>query len=321
MATSYSVIAVGPAPGSSLARKLQSEISAVIAQIETRMSIFEPESDISRFNASSTTEWFPVAPETAEVVEMSIEVSRETGGAFDATVEPAVELWGFGAGNQAPPMLSSSPKPEAVAHIDYRRLAVRNSPPALRKSEPHIRLDLSGIAKGYAVDRVAMMLDDFKVHNYMVEIGGEVRTAGFNADGSSWSIGIEAPPGSHLDRILRVTQIAVATSGDYRNAFISDGRRISHIIDPKTGIPAGHDGASVTVVGKQCTRVDARSTALAVLGPDKGYDLAVEKGWAAYFLLRRDSAWSSRTTPAFAVFLNQKPDLHPDNDQESVELN
>lgn len=319
MATSYSITAVGPSPGSELARKLQGDIAAVIARIETRMSIFEPESDISRFNASATTDWIAVAPETAEVVGISIDISRETGGAFDATVEPAVEMWGFGAGDYAAPIAALSPESDVVDQIDYQKLSVRSSPPALRKSDPRIRLDLSGIAKGYAVDRVGRLLDDLNVSNYLIEIGGEVRTSGSNANGSSWTIGIEAPTGSNLDRILHVKEIAAATSGDYRISFTSDGTRTSHIIDPTEGTPVRHAGASVTVVGEQCARTDALATALAVLGPDKGYDLAVEKGWAAYFLLRTDSGWDSRITPSFAILLSEKPDLRPDNGLESVD--
>lgn len=295
-------------PGSPPAGKLQADIAAAIARIETRMSIFDPESDISRFNAFQNNDWFPVAPETAEVAEMSIGISRETGGAFDVTVEPAVQSWGFGPRDPASKTATAKPKPETAAPIDYRKLEVRRSPPSLRKSDPRIRVDLSAIAKGYAVDRVARLLEDRDVHNYMVEIGGELRTAGVNANGSSWTIGIEAPRESHLDRILHVTESAVATSGNYRNAYLSNGKRITHIIDPKTGIPISHAGASVTVVGRQCARVDALATALAVLGPDKGFNLAVEKGWAAYFILRRDSGWKSRMTPAFAAPSNRTPE-------------
>ena len=171
-----------------------------------------------------------------------------------------------------------------------------------------------------AVDLARLLLDDFGISDYMIEIGGEVRTAGFSANGSSWTIGIEAPTGSNLDRILHVKEIAVATSGDYRNVFISEGKRISHIIDPKEGIPVRHAGASVTVVGEQCARTDALATALAVLGPDKGYDLAVQQGWAAYFILRGDPDWTSRTTPAFAALLDQKSDTSLQSDWVSEDL-
>jgi len=306
MATSYSVVAIGPEPDSLVSRKLQADVGAIIAQIESCMSVFEPESDISRFNASSTTDWFPVVQETADIIALSLEISRETSGAFDISVGHAVEMWGFGAGDPAETAPSASSNLKKIAHIDYQKLDVRHSPPAIRKSEPDIRLDLSGIAKGYAVDRVAVIFEDRGIDRYMVEIGGEIRTAGLNMDGAPWTIGIAAPAESHLDPVLHLTDAAAATSGDYRNFRISGGQRVTHIINPETGAPIHHESASVTVIDKECARADGLSTALAVLGPEKGYDLAMEKGWAVYFILRQDSEWKHRMTPAFKSHL--KPD-------------
>lgn len=304
MATSYSVTAIGPVPGSVFARKLHAQVAAVIARIESKTSIFEPQSDISRFNASSSTDWFPVSTEAVEVVGISMEMSQVTDGAFDITVGRAVEKWGFGPHNVAAPTRSLNPTPQSVSHIDYRKLVVRSLPPALRKSDPHIRIDLSGIAKGYAVDRVAETLEAENIHRYIVEIGGELRTAGMKADRSLWKIGVAAPAGSRLDMILHVTDIAVATSGDYRNVYLSNGRRLSHIINPGTGTPISNSVASVTVVDKECARADALATALAVLGSDKGHNLGVRKGWATYFILRGNSGWTFKATPAFAALLN-----------------
>jgi len=308
MATSYSVVVIGPASGSPVARKLQADIAALIAHVESRTSVFEPESDISRFNTSSTTGWFPVAEETADVVGIALEISRETGGAFDITVGRAVEMWGFGAGDPAESVSSASSNIKNIAQIDYQNLQVRHTPPAIRKSAPGIQLDLSGIAKGYAVDRVAAIIDDLGFDRYMVEIGGEIRTAGLNIYNTPWNIGIETPAESGLDPVIHLTDAAVATSGDYRNSHISRERRLSHFIDPRIGIPTPYIGLSITVVGNECARVDAIATALAVLGPEKGYDLAVEKNWKVYFIFRHEDVWKEQATIAFKPLLD--PDFH-----------
>jgi len=307
MATSYSVVIVGLEPDSVIAKQLQMDTAAVIARIESLMSIFEPESDISRFNASSTTDWFPVAEETAEVVGIALEMSRETDGAFDITVGRSVETWGFGAADPAESDTYEKANLSSTALIGYRNMDVRYAPPALRKTVTGIHLDLSGIAKGYAVDRVAALIEDQGFDRYMVEIGGEISTAGLNMDNVPWEIGIEAPAESDLDPVAHLTDAAVATSGDYRNFLVSGERRLSHFIDPKTGVPTDPAGLSVTVVGNECARVDAIATALAVLGPEKGYDLAVEKNWKAYFIYRHGDEWKDRATIAF------EPLFHPDS--------
>jgi thiamine biosynthesis lipoprotein len=307
MATSYSVVVVGLEPDSVIAKQLRMDTAAMIARIESCMSIFEPESDISRFNASSATDWFPVAQETADVVGIALEMSHETGGIFDITVGRAVETWGLGSEDSSGPVVSESMNLSDDALIGYQKVDVRNFPPALRKTAPGIRLDLSGIAKGYAVDRVADIIEDFGLDRYRVEIGGEVRTAGLNMQNAPWKIGIEAPAESGLDPVIHLTDAAVATSGDYRNFLVSGEKRLSHFIDPRTGIPTDPAGLSVTVVGNECARVDAIATALAVLGPEKGYDLAVKKNWKVYFIYRYGDEWKDRATIVF------EPLFHPDS--------
>lgn len=306
MATTYSVVVVGLEPDSAIAKQLRMDTASVIARIESLMSIFEPESDISRFNASSTTEWFPVAPETADVVGIARQMSHETGGVFDITVGQAVEVWRDTADTPEPDASGSRKYPDTDL-IDYQYLDVRYSPPALRKSKPDIQLDLSGIAKGYAVDRVAATIEDSGLDRYMVEIGGEMRAAGLNMDSVPWKIGIEAPAESDLDPVIYLSDTAVATSGDYRNSHVSGGRRLSHFIDPETSIPTDYRGLSVTVAGNECARVDAIATALAVLGPGKGYDLAVEKNWKVYFIYRNGDAWKDRSTIAFEQLFHPDP--------------
>ena len=296
MATTYSIVIPGVHPDSETAEKLRTEIPTAIAQIENSISIFEPESEISRFNATSKTDWFPLSLETVEIVETSLEISRETGGAFDITVGSAVEFWGFGPDEPPQSMKSGQSNLTVSAPIGYQQIEVCFSPPALRKSMPDTRLDLSGIAKGYAVDRVAMIIESYNLHNYKVDIGGDLRTAGLNADGVYWKIGIASPAQSDLEPVLQLMDTAVATSGDYRNFREWDNKRLSHFIDPKTGRPIEQKGLSVTVADDQCIRADALATAMAVLGPDKGFDLANEKNWKVYFIYFQDNTWLEQAT-------------------------
>ncbi|MEJ2110172.1 MAG: FAD:protein FMN transferase [Acidobacteriota bacterium] len=308
MATTYSIVVPGVHSDSETAEKLRTEIPAAIAQIENSISIFEPESEISRFNATSTTDWFPVSEETAGLVETSLEISRETGGAFDITVGSAVELWGFGPDKPTQSMKSEQSSSTVSVPISYQKLELRFSPPALRKSLPDMQLDLSGIAKGYAVDRVAMIIGSYNLHNYKVDIGGDLRTAGLNADETYWKIGIAAPVQSTLEPVLQLTDTAVATSGDYRNFRQWNNQRLSHFIDPKTGKPTEQKGLSVTVVDDQCVRADALATAMAVLGSDKGYVLAAEKNWKVYFIYFQDGTWFEQATAAInPLFITSTP--------------
>ena len=174
----------------------------------------------------------------------------------------------------------------------------------IRKSRPAVQSDLSALAKGYAVDRVAVLLDSGGdvIEGYLVEVGGEVRTRGRNEDGRPWRVGIERPvdgPPS-IQRVLELTDAALATSGDYRNFFEHEGRRYSHTIDPRTGYPVDHGLASVSVVADSCVRADALATALEVLGPEEGFALAQEQGWAVFLITRQaDGTLTEQTTPEF----------------------
>ncbi len=236
-------------------QKIQQAIDGRLAEINSRMSTYDPESELSRFNASRSTEWFPVSAETAKVVAAALDIAQRTGGAFDPTVGPVVNLWGFGpAGRRkAPP--SDDEIQTALAQVGYQAIHVQSDPPALRKTNPEAYLDLSAIAKGYAADEVVRLLCPNTKYNTlaaMVEIGGEVRTHGTKSkrDGTPWRLGIERPD-SDARLITKVVEIdngdALATSGDYRNFFEHQGRRYSHTIDPATGRPVEHRLATATV--------------------------------------------------------------------------
>ena len=302
MGTTYTVKVVSTSAGDK-SEVLAAEIDAALAEINQQMSTYLADSELTLFNRSDGLEWTEVSPATAEVVRVAREISAETDGAFDPTVSPWVELWGFGSD----PRQNSSPAPEEIAEIQgrigARRLESRNEPPALRRLDVGVQLDLSGIAKGYAVDVLAGILESHSVQGYMIEIGGEVRAAGVNANGRRWKIGIETPTVDQrgIGQVVELRDTSLATSGDYRNFFVEDGKRYSHIIDPRTGYPIDHGLVSVSVIEGKCIRADAVATALMVMGPEQGFDFASQHEIAALFwVLNRDGEFEQKMTPSFS---------------------
>jgi thiamine biosynthesis lipoprotein len=283
------------------AADLQQDIEASLAHVERMMSTYMPDSEISRFNQNATTDWFKVSHEFCFSVDEALALSTLTDGSFDITVGPLVNLWGFGPGDiiQEPP---ADEKISAVmASVGYEHLQADCARPALKKDIAGLFLDMSAFGKGFAVDRVADRLEDAGFHDYLVEIGGELRLAGHNASGEKWAIGIEVPlvDQRRPHTVVHLTDTAVATSGDYRNYFEVDGERFSHTIDTRTGRPVTHSLASVTVIDDSAYRADALATALLVMGPDKGMELAAREDLAVLFLLRSDAGIDERATPAF----------------------
>ncbi|MBX3438354.1 MAG: FAD:protein FMN transferase, partial [Planctomycetaceae bacterium] len=266
-----------------------------------QMSLWRNDSELTQFNQSKSLEWMAVSPETARVVAAAIEISRATQGAFDPTVSPLVRLWNFGPDVERRQIPTDAELAEARRHVGTELLEVRLSPPALKKLDPDLHLDLNAIAKGDAVDRVADLLDTLSPGGYMVEIGGEMRTRGTKENGAPWSIGIEAPMADRrvVHSIVPLRDAALATSGNYRNFVEVDGQRISHTIDPRTGRPASHDLASVSVIAADCMTADAWATALMVLGPDEGLSLAESNQVEALFLVWTGDRLEERTTSGF----------------------
>ena len=202
------------------------------------------------------------------------------------------------------------PPPEEVkaaqARVGYQRVHADCARPAIRKDRPDVYIDLSAWAKGYAVDRVAVLLDELGIESYLVELGGELRMRGRNAEGEPWSVAIEKPAynGRDVRMVIRLTDHAVSTSGDYRNYFVYEGKRYSHLIDGRKGGPVTHNLASVTVVTDRATLADAMATALLVLGPEEGMALARRENVASYFQLRLEEGFAERMSPAFEDLVN-----------------
>lgn len=304
MGTSYSVQLVA-VPPSLDQDALQQDVDSLLAQVNDMMSTYQPDSELSRFNAMWSTDWFPVSHELARVVAEAQRISALSDGAFDVTVGPLVNLWGFGPPRQEDRLPRQSEIDAALAKAGHAKLQVRLDPPALRKQQPDLYVDLSAIAKGYAVDRVAELLAGQGIANALVEIGGELHARGHNSRDQAWRIAVERPDPSarRVFRVLSLREMGMATSGDYRNFFELDGKRYSHTIDPATGRPVMHNLASVTMCAESTMQADAWATALLVLGPERGFEVAQEKGLAALLISRDGETLNARWTDAFQALV------------------
>lgn len=301
MGTTYTVRVPNPPPEIT-AHELRSIIDTELERVDRSMSGYRADSEIARFNTSQSTDWFEVSEELAQVVIAALEISEQSGGAFDVTVAPLVRVWGFGPGGEQPPSTPDASVLQAArAQIGYRKLHARLQPAALRKDEPSLTVDLNGIAPGFAVDLIAQRFDEARVQHYMIDIGGEVRMRGFSERGDKWRIAVERPVDSEPVpfRILGLTDTSVTTSGEYRRFYIRDGRRYSHTIDPRTGEPVGHALASVVVAHPKAAYADAWATAFNVLGATEGAEIAERLRIPAMFLEFEGDEITARSTAGF----------------------
>jgi len=298
--TTYSIVAYN-LPDSLDAQKMQQGVEQVVAGVNSVMSLFNPGSELSRFNAYKGEDWFQVSKELAVVVRTAKTISLLTGGAFDITVAPLVNLWGFGPDGRPEKIPSEQQIAEAQSGIGFDFVQVRIDPPALKKVKPGITIDLAAIAKGYCVDAVADWLEQNGVSDFMVEIGGEIRTGGSKPGKTPWLIGVEKPTsgGRAVQAVIELSGRAMATSGDYRNYYEADGKRYSHIIDPVSGKPVSHSLVSVSVVEDSCTMADALATGLMVLGPEQGIKLAEKHKLSAFFIVKTADGFAETSTGRF----------------------
>jgi thiamine biosynthesis lipoprotein len=261
---------------------IQSQIDVCLADINRQMSTWDPNSEISQFNKSESTDWFAVSPEFAMVVAESIRIHALTNGAFDPTVAPLIDLWGFGAKRP-----KSFPKQEEIdaakSKTGMQFIEARPEPSAIKRTRPSITLNLSAIAKGHGVDRVSELLTSLGYPSHVVDIGGEDRTGIPKSTGEKWRLGVESPFGN-LQRVIECTEQSVATSGDYRNYFEIKGVRYSHAIDPTTGRPVENPPASVSVLNDSCMTADALATGLMVMGTEQGFQFAKKHRLSVLYL-------------------------------------
>lgn len=271
---------------------LQTAIEKKLAEVNRQMSNWDASSEVSRFNASKSVAPMKVSEGLAKVVSASRDINLASDGQFDITLGPVIEAWGFGAKNAGH---TSKPDAETIAtafkaaghskslHVDGTHL---------RKAHPETEIYLPSIGKGYGVDQMAEVVKSFGLTDFMVEIGGDIYVAGRNADNMKWQIGIETPD-SHTKtayQVASVSNLGMATSGDYRNYFEADGQRFSHIIDAHTGQPITHRTASVTVLAENTMLADAWATAMLVLGTERGLEIANQRDLAVLFIDRDANA-------------------------------
>jgi thiamine biosynthesis lipoprotein len=304
MGSYYSIVV--DSPGDTSRETLQQQIEADLREINRQMSTWDRKSEISQFNDSESTDWVPVSPEFAFVTEQARIIHKQSGGAFDVTLAPVIDLWGFGVRRKR-----RVPAPEeiqqALSQTGMDALTVRLEPPALKKTRPNLRLNLSALAPGYAVDRIVGTLERQGLLSYVVDISGEVRAGRAKSSGAKWKLGVESPRGG-IHKVLEFTERSVATSGDYRNYFQVDGKRYSHVIDPKTGRPVDHPPDCVSVIHSSSMVADAWATTMMVLGADRGLQVAQEQQLEAMFLTVNSAGeLIERSTPFFQAVPVHQP--------------
>ncbi|HAS61739.1 MAG TPA: FAD:protein FMN transferase ApbE [Vibrio sp.] len=304
MGTTYNVKYIEQ-EGIPSAQVLQTEIDRLLEQVNDQMSTYRKDSELSRFNQHQTSEPFEVSSQTATVVKEAMRLNGLTLGALDVTVGPLVNLWGFGPEARPDVVPTDEELAARKANIGIEHLSIDGN--TLSKDIPNLYVDLSTIAKGWGVDVVADYLQAEGINNYMVEVGGEMRLKGLNREGIAWRIAIEKPTVNerNIQEIIEPGDMAVATSGDYRNYFESDGVRYSHIIDPKTGKPINHKVVSVTVLDKSSMTADGLATGLMVLGEERGMRIANENNIPVFMIVKTEDGFKELASEAYKPFINK----------------
>ncbi|WP_194437512.1 FAD:protein FMN transferase [Vibrio fluminensis] len=284
---------------------IQTEVDRLLEEVNDQMSTYRQDSELSRFNQHQSAEPFTVSPQTATVVKEAIRLNGLTLGALDVTVGPLVNLWGFGPEARPDVVPSDEELAARRANIGIEHLSVDGT--QLTKDIPNLYVDLSTIAKGWGVDVVANYLQAEGIQNYMVEVGGEMRLKGLNREGVAWRIAIEKPTvdSRGIQEIIEPGDMAVATSGDYRNYFESDGVRYSHIIDPQTGKPINHKVVSVTVLDKSSMTADGLATGLMVLGEERGMQIANDNNIPVFMIVKTKDGFKELASEAYKPFINK----------------
>ena len=281
------------------ARAIQIEIDKRLEQVNNLMSTYRPGSELSRFNKVEQS--LTVSDAMRDVVKTALAIFKQTDGAYDVTVGPLVNLWGFGPDKRPDRVPSQALINEKMQLVGSQYLSVEGN--RLSKSMPELYLDLSSIAKGYGVDFIAEYLQQLGINNYLVDIGGELRVQGSKPGSEQWTLAIERPvAGQNVQRLIHIGDNGIATSGDYRNYFEFDGIRYSHTINPKTGKPIKHKLASVTVIDKSCMLADGFATAISVLGPEAGLAFAKKQHLAVFLLVKEGDDFNEYYTSEFEPY-------------------
>ena len=303
MGTTYS-IKIKTADAVVNQEKIRADIEKILLEINQKMSTYIVDSELSVINFSNSLDSNLISDDLFKVISHANTISKTTNGAFDITVGPLVNLWGFGPDKSEHKIPSNEEIELIKKNIGYKKIYLNKETTSIKKLHPDLYVDLSGIAKGFAVDKIALYLNSYNLENYLVEIGGELIAKGTNEDNEVWQIGIENP-NNNLAKIIGLKDIAMATSGDYRNYFEKNGVRYSHTINPNTGKPIKHKLASVTVLDKTAMNADALATAFMVLGPAKTIELANELKIGVYLIIKNDENFYEEYNEYFEPFISK----------------
>ena len=303
MGTSYHITVVADQPGTT---DLEEQVVSILTAVDLSMSTYKEVSELSRFNRLAVSQPMEISEGLHQVLSISQHVWEQTEGAFDPTVGPLVDLWGFGPAPTLDHIPAQGEIDQAVALVGFEHLLLEAE---IAQKTKRVAIDLSAVAKGFAVDNIADFLEEQAQTRYMVEVGGEMRVSGTNPNNQPWRVAIESPavPGqemiSQVNRIIPLQDMAIATSGDYRNYFEKDGKRYSHTIDPRTGRPITHNLASVTVLTERCAEADALATAFMVMGAEQTLTFADQRDLPVYMLVKQDNGFDAIYSQAFSEFL------------------
>ncbi|MGF6109439.1 thiamine biosynthesis lipoprotein [Pseudomonas frederiksbergensis] len=289
-----------PAP-----KDVQVEVEKILADVDRQMSTYRSDSDIERFNDLPANRCQTMPAPILELVRVGEQLSLLSEGSYDLTVEPLMNLWGFGPQAREEKVPSAEALAEVMRRVGHTHLRIDGD--QLCK-DAAVEVDFNSIAAGYSVDTIAARLEAMGIHDYLVEATGELKAAGKKLDGSAWKIALEEPRDDQqvAERIINVDGYGVSTSGDYRNYFEQNGRRYSHTVDARTGVPITHNLASVTVINPSTLMADGLSTLLLILGPERGWDYAQKHNIGAFFVIRADTGFVTRTTQAFELLSGGK---------------
>ena len=255
-------------------------IQSHLDQREAVLSHWQKDSAVTRFNDSRSTDWQPVPPELIQVIELARDIASKTGGALDITLAPLIDLWGFGAAGPAKAIPTERQIAEAKTRCGWQHLQTRIDPPALKMTMPDLHINVASVTEGFVIDELIVLLKQQGLSDFLLEVGGEVAAIGHAPDGQPWRVGIQTPEAMHGDSIqtIPLSDLCIATSGNYRQHFKKDGKSISHLIDPRTGRPIEHPLTSVSVIHKSSVLADGYATALMILGPENGRKIADKLG-------------------------------------------
>ncbi|MEG9498610.1 FAD:protein FMN transferase [Mannheimia indoligenes] len=307
MGTTYTVKYIDNGEVKSLANpeKIKSELDGLLVEVNNQMSTYQQDSEISRFNQlKEANQAVEISQDFAKVVEEAIRLNKMTEGALDVTVGPLVNLWGFGPDKRLNKVPSDEQIKERSSYVGIDKISLKtDSKRMLTKSEPNLYLDLSSIAKGFGVDKLAEHLEKIGLSNYLVEIGGELRGKGKNLQGLDWRIAIEQPIMEQAQSVqitVPLHNLGMATSGNYRNYFEDEnGNRLSHIIDPQKLSPVSHNLASITVLAPTTMTADGLSTGLFVLGAEKALALAEREKLAIFLIIKSGDKFETQMSSEF----------------------